>query len=48
MQAHPFEFDCVLLIKNIDNALLTSFRTYSKQNNNISETMQVIHKKFTP
>jgi len=36
--AHPFEFDRVLLIKNIDNALLTSFRTYTKENNSISET----------
>jgi hypothetical protein len=29
-------FDKVLLLKNIDNAILTSYRTLSKQNNQIS------------
>lgn len=41
-------FDRVLLLKNIDNAILTSFRTLTKQNNVISHTMKVIHTKFTP
>ena len=41
-------FDRVLLLKNIDNAILTSFRTLTKQNNVISHTMKVIHNKFTP
>jgi len=34
--------------KGIDNALLTSYRTLSKQNNTISKTLKVIHTKFTP
>ena len=41
-------FDKVLLLKNIDNAILTSFRTLNKQNNQISHTLKVIHNKFTP
>lgn len=41
-------FDRVLLLKNIDNAILTSFRTLNKQNNVISSTLKVIHNKFTP
>lgn len=41
-------FDRVLLLKNIDNAILTSFRTLTKQNNVISHTLKVIHNKFTP
>lgn len=41
-------FDKVLLLKNIDNAILTSFRTLNKQNNVISSTLKVIHNKFTP
>ena len=40
-------FDRVLLLKNIDNAILTSFRTLTKQNNVVSHTLKVIHNKFT-
>jgi len=32
-QYHSDPFDKVLLLKNIDNAILTSYRTLSKQNN---------------
>ena len=38
----------MLLLKNIDNAILTSFRTLTKQNNVVSHTLKVIHNKFTP
>ena len=38
----------MLLLKNIDNAILTSFRTLSKQNNVITNTLKVVHNKFTP
>ena len=41
-------FDKVLLLKYIDNAILTSFRTLSKQNNVISHTLKVVHSRFTP
>ena len=41
-------FDRVLLLKYIDNAILTSFRTLSKQNNVISHTLKVVHTRFTP
>ena len=41
-------FDRVLLSKNIDNAILTSFRTLTKENNQVSTTLKVIHNKFTP
>ena len=41
-------FDRVLLLKYIDNAILTSFRTLSKQNNMISHTLKVVHQRFTP
>jgi hypothetical protein len=41
-------FDKVLLVKNIDNAILTSFRTLKKQNNVFTDTMKVIHQKFLP
>jgi hypothetical protein len=40
-------FDKVLLLKNIDNAILTSFRTMKEENNMISETMKVVHNKFS-
>jgi hypothetical protein len=39
-------FDKVLLLKNIDNAILTSFRTMKEENNMVSETMKVVHNKF--
>ena len=41
-------FDKVLLLKYIDNAILTSFRTLSKQNNVISHTLKVVHNRFAP
>eukprot|EP00347_Sterkiella_histriomuscorum_P005013 403358235 len=41
-------FEKVILIKGIDNSILTSFRTLRKQNNLISDTMKVIHNKFQP
>jgi len=31
------------LLKNIDNAILTSFRTLKKQNNLFTDTLKVIH-----
>ena len=46
IQTDPF--DKVLLLKNIDNAILTSYRTLSKQNNQISQTLKVLHQKFQP
>lgn len=39
-------FDKVLLLKNIDNAILTSYRTLKAENNVMSETMKVVHQKF--
>lgn len=41
-------FEKVLLIKGIDNSILTSFRTLKKQNNMVSDTLKVIHNKFHP
>lgn len=41
-------FEKVLLIKGIDNSILTSFRTLKKQNNIVSDTLKVIHNKFQP
>ena len=41
-------FDKVLLTKGIDNQILTSFRTLSKQNNMISNTLKVVHQRFQP
>jgi hypothetical protein len=38
----------VLLIKGIDNSILTSFRTLKKQNNMVSDTLKIIHNKFQP
>ena len=40
-------FDRVLLLKNIDNPILTSFRTLTKANNVISHTLKIIHNKFS-
>jgi hypothetical protein len=39
-------FEKVILVKGIDNSILTSFRTLKKENNVISDTMKVIHNKF--
>ena len=37
-----------MLSKNIDNAILTSFRTLSKQNNVVTNTFKIVHDRFTP
>jgi hypothetical protein len=39
-------FEKVILMKGIDNSILTSFRTLRKQNNIVSDTLKVIHNKF--
>ena len=41
-------FEKVILMKGIDNTILTSFRTLRKQNNIVSDTLKVIHNKFQP
>lgn len=41
-------FEKVILVKGIDNSILTSFRTLKKQNNIVSDTLKVIHNKFQP
>ena len=41
-------FENVVLISNIDNQILTSFRTFRGDNNFFSDTQKVIHKKFMP
>ena len=41
-------FERVFLLNNIDNAILMSFRTPRKQNNILSNTLKVVHNKFTP
>jgi len=37
----------VLLTKGIDNQILTSFRTLTKANNTVSDTLKIVHNKFT-
>jgi len=37
-----------VLVKSIDNSILTSFRTLKKENNTVSETLKVIHRQFQP
>jgi len=39
-------FDKVLLTKGIDNQILTSFRTLTKANNTVSDTLKIVHNKF--
>lgn len=39
-------FEKVVLIKGIDNQILTSFRTLKGDNNTVSDTMKIIHRKF--
>ena len=39
-------FDKVLLTKGMDNQILTSFRTLTKANNTVSDTLKVVHQKF--
>ena len=41
-------FDKVVLVKNIDNSILTSFRTLKRENNTVSETYKVVHQQFRP
>lgn len=48
-QVRKFDpFEKVILVKGIDNSILTSFRTLKKENNIISDTFKVIHNKFQP
>lgn len=41
-------FDKVVLVRGIDNSILTSFRTLKGQNNTVSDTFKIVHKKFNP
>lgn len=41
-------FDKVMLTKGIDNQILTSFRTLTKANNVVSDTLKIVHTKFQP
>lgn len=41
-------FERVVLVKGIDNSILTSFRTLKRENNTVSETYKIVHKKFQP
>ena len=41
-------FDRVVLGGYIDNALLTSTRTVTGQNNTVSMSLKIVHNKFTP
>ena len=41
-------FEKVLLFKGMDNSILTSCRTLKGQNNTMSDTFKIIHKKFLP
>lgn len=43
-QFDPFEK--VVLIKGIDNSILTSYRTLKGENNTVSDTYKIIHKKY--
>ena len=38
----------MLLTKGIDNQILTSFRTLTKANNVVSDTLKIVHTKFQP
>ena len=37
-----------MLVKGIDNSILTSFRTLKKENNTVSDTYKIVHQKFLP
>ena len=37
-----------MLVKGIDNSILTSFRTLKGDNNTVSDTFKIVHKKFQP
>lgn len=41
-------FDRVVLVKGIDNSILTSFRTLKGDNNTVSDTFKIVHRKFAP
>jgi hypothetical protein len=41
-------FEKVVLIKGIDNSILTSYRTLKGENNTVSDTYKIVHKKFLP
>lgn len=41
-------FEKVVLVKGIDNSILTSFRTLKRENNTVSDTFKVVHQKFLP
>lgn len=41
-------FDKVVLVKGIDNQILTSFRTLRGDNNTVSDTFKIVHRKFAP
>jgi hypothetical protein len=36
------------LVKGIDNSILTSYRTLKGENNTVSDTFKIVHKKFLP
>jgi hypothetical protein len=36
-------FEKVVLVKGIDNSILTSFRTLKRENNTVSDTFKVVH-----
>lgn len=37
-----------MLVKGIDNQILTSFRTLKRENNTVSDTFKIVHQKFKP
>lgn len=41
-------FEKVVLVKGIDNSILTSFRTLKRENNTVSDTFKIVHQKFLP
>ena len=41
-------FDKVVLVKGIDNSILTSYRTLKGENNIVSDTFKIVHRKFLP
>ena len=48
-KGHSYDpFEKVVLVKSIDNQILTSFRTLKRENNTVSETYKVLHDKFNP
>jgi hypothetical protein len=36
-------FEKVMLVKGIDNSILTSFRTLKRENNTVSDTFKIVH-----